>query len=134
MKRSICQNLTSNHLFLNTKILIQFSGMVSVCAGCDSYYPWSAAIVSSISGLVYLIFSHLSVKYKLDDPLDAFAVHAGAGVYFINILLPNFSYECRLSSFFLVTCRYVKKAAKVMFVQNFVCEMLMKLTTGFLFC
>ncbi len=29
--------------------------MVSICAGCDSYYPWSAAIVSSISGVVYLV-------------------------------------------------------------------------------
>ena len=53
-----------------------------MCAGCDSYHPWSAVIVSSISGLVYIIFSNLALRNKLDDPLDAFAVHAGAGTEF----------------------------------------------------
>lgn len=57
------------------------AGMVSVCAGCDGYYPWAAALVSAIAGGVYITISLLLVKLKIDDPLDAVAVHAGAGLW-----------------------------------------------------
>ena len=29
----------------------QILGMVSVCAGCDAYYPWVAAILGCIAGV-----------------------------------------------------------------------------------
>ena len=54
-------------------------GMVSVCAGCDAYYPWVAAILGCIAGVVYLICSLILVKLKIDDPLDASPIHLGAG-------------------------------------------------------
>ena len=53
--------------------------MVSVCAGCDAYYPWVAASLGSIAGLIYLFCSSLLVKLKIDDPLDASPIHLGAG-------------------------------------------------------
>ena len=53
--------------------------MVSVCAGCDAYYPWVAAILGCIAGVVYLICSLILVKLKIDDPLDASPIHLGAG-------------------------------------------------------
>ena len=53
--------------------------MVSICSGCDGYYPWTATAVSSVAGLVYLVVADLAGRNHLDDPLDAFAVHAGAG-------------------------------------------------------
>jgi len=59
--------------------------MVSICAGCDNFAPWAASIVSGISGVIYLILSHLLIKVKLDDPLDAFAVHAGAGKSHVSV-------------------------------------------------
>ena len=55
-------------------IMIHYIGMVSVCAGCDAYYPWVAASLGSIAGLVYLL-----IKLKIDDPLDASPIHLGAG-------------------------------------------------------
>lgn len=55
------------------------AGMVSICAGCDGYYPWMSALVGSIAGLIYIILSLLMVRLKIDDPLDAVAVHAGSG-------------------------------------------------------
>ena len=58
---------------------ILLSGMVAVCAGCDAYYPWVAAALGSLSGVVYLLASLLLVKLKIDDPLDATPVHFGAG-------------------------------------------------------
>ena len=60
-------------------ILVKYIGMVSVCAGCDAYYPWVAASLGSIAGLVYLFCSYLLVKLKIDDPLDASPIHLGAG-------------------------------------------------------
>ena len=39
--------------------------MVSVCAGCDAYYPWVAAILGCIAGVVYLICSLILVKLKI---------------------------------------------------------------------
>lgn len=55
------------------------AGMVSVCAGCDLYYPWIASMIGAISGILYVAISLLMVKLKIDDPLDAVAVHAGSG-------------------------------------------------------
>ena len=55
------------------------AGMVSVCAGCNSYYPWISAGIAFVAGVIYVSISLLMVKLKIDDPLDAVAVHAGAG-------------------------------------------------------
>lgn len=53
--------------------------MVSACAGCDAYYPWAAAAVGCIAGMLYLAASMILVKLKIDDPLDAAPVHGVAG-------------------------------------------------------
>ena len=53
--------------------------MVAQCAGCDSYEPWAAFIIGLMAGLVYVGVSHGMLKLKLDDPLDAVAVHFGGG-------------------------------------------------------
>ena len=53
--------------------------MVSVCSGCNAYYPWIASGIAAVAGVVYVSLSLLMVKLKIDDPLDAVAVHAGAG-------------------------------------------------------
>ena len=60
---------------------VTLSGMVSVCAGCDGYYPWAAALVSAVSGALYVVVSKLVISIKVDDPLDAVAVHAGSGLW-----------------------------------------------------
>ena len=53
--------------------------MVSVCAGCDAYYPWVAAILGVIGAAIYLMVSLLLVSLKIDDPLDAFPIHFVGG-------------------------------------------------------
>ena len=55
------------------------AGMGSICAGCNSYYPWIASGIASVAGVVYIFLSMLMVRLKIDDPLDAVAVHAGSG-------------------------------------------------------
>ena len=53
--------------------------MVSVCCGCDGFYPWSAFLAGFVGGLIFLAISKLLVMIKIDDPIDAVAVHGGAG-------------------------------------------------------
>ena len=55
------------------------AGMVSQCAGCDEYAPWGALIVGIFGGIAFIIVHIAMLKCKLDDPLDAVAVHGGGG-------------------------------------------------------
>ena len=56
-------------------------GLVSVTASCGTIYPWSATIIGFVGGCVYLSGSALLLKLKIDDPLDAFAVHGCCGFW-----------------------------------------------------
>ena len=53
--------------------------MVSVCGGCDAYYPWAALFLGSIAGALHLLASIILVKMKIDDPLDAAPIHFVCG-------------------------------------------------------
>ncbi|CAK5077079.1 unnamed protein product [Meloidogyne enterolobii] len=70
--------------------------MVSACAGCNKMFVWltktlprcfvfrpvwTSAITGSIAGMAYLAFSELCLIMRIDDPLDAFAVHFGGGLW-----------------------------------------------------
>ncbi|KAK3756579.1 hypothetical protein RRG08_045094 [Elysia crispata] len=67
-------------------------GMVSICAGCNMIRPWVAAIVGLIGGIFFNVTSWGMTKLHVDDPLDAVAVHLGAGIWgVINVAL--FHYE-----------------------------------------
>ncbi|EYC30931.1 hypothetical protein Y032_0004g1856 [Ancylostoma ceylanicum] len=57
------------------------AGMVSACAGCNRMEPWASSFTGIGAGLIYLGLSHFMIKIKVDDPLDAFAVHAGGGFW-----------------------------------------------------
>ena len=61
--------------------LILFTpGMVSLCAGCNLYEPWGALIVGAMGGAGFLAVHFCMLKLKLDDPLDAVAVHGAGGI------------------------------------------------------
>jgi Amt family ammonium transporter len=55
-------------------------GVVAICAGCDKYNIGSAFIIGFFAALTYMGISKLMLICKLDDPLDAVAVHAGGGL------------------------------------------------------
>jgi len=65
-------------------------GLVSITAGCATVYPWHAIIIGFVGGLAYLGGSRLELKLKIDDPLDAFAVH-GCGGFWACIAVGLFS-------------------------------------------
>ena len=65
------------------------AGMVSLCAGCNLLPPWTSFIVASLAGIVYVLLSIIIQLFRIDDPLDAIAVHGGGGIVGI-LALPVF--------------------------------------------
>merc|ERR1719402_541668 len=62
------------------------AGMVALCAGCDSYEPWASLIVGCGAGACFLGAHLLMLKFQLDDPLDAVAVHGAGGLWGLLVL------------------------------------------------
>jgi len=56
-------------------------GLVGITAGCATVNPWAAIIIGFIAAFVYHAASCMMRKLKIDDPLDAFAVHGACGVW-----------------------------------------------------
>jgi len=58
------------------------AGLVSITAGCSVTYPWHAVMIGMFGAFVYFGTSNLVLKVlKIDDPLDAFAVHGMCGFW-----------------------------------------------------
>ena len=57
------------------------AGLVSITAGCGSMECGSAVLTGLIGGFVYQAASMLVVKLKIDDPVDASAVHGFSGAW-----------------------------------------------------
>jgi len=67
------------------------TGMVSLCAGCNVYEPWAALVVGTFGGLGFIVVHFAMLRLRLDDPLDAVAVHGGGGLVGI-LAVPWFMY------------------------------------------
>uniref|UniRef100_A0A6U5E2K1 Ammonium transporter AmtB-like domain-containing protein n=1 Tax=Corethron hystrix TaxID=216773 RepID=A0A6U5E2K1_9STRA len=57
------------------------TGLVSITAGCSVFEPWAAAVVGMVAGVIYLLVSHLLIKLRIDDAVDAIPVHLGGGLW-----------------------------------------------------
>lgn len=57
------------------------TGMVALCAGCNVVHPYAAFIIGVIAGMAYVAWSTAVLYFKVDDPLDAVAVHLGGGIW-----------------------------------------------------
>jgi len=55
------------------------AGLVSITAGCASMHVWAAFLTGFIGAFVYYGASKTMLKLKIDDPLDAYAVHGACG-------------------------------------------------------
>ena len=56
-------------------------GLVGITAGTSVTTPWAAVVIGFLSAWVYHGASCLMCKLKIDDPLDAFAVHGACGAW-----------------------------------------------------
>ena len=80
------------------------SGLVSITAGCSVTYPWHAVIIGVIGSILFQGSSAFLVRFKVDDPLDAFAVHGVAGFWGVIsaglFAVPEYSYNGSCGAFF----------------------------------
>ena len=58
-------------------------GTISVAASCDSIEVWHAIVISFVACLLYSVGSKLLIKFKLDDPIEAFIVYGVQGLWSI---------------------------------------------------
>jgi len=57
-------------------------GLVAITASCGFVEVWAAAIIGSVAGVLYCAGSYIVLNVlKIDDPLDAVAVHGVNGVW-----------------------------------------------------
>jgi Amt family ammonium transporter len=57
------------------------SGLVAITAGCATVYPWASVVIGFCSALVYLWFSKLLIRLRIDDAVDAIPVHFANGIW-----------------------------------------------------
>ena len=54
---------------------------MSITAGCGNIHPRATIFVGFVGGIVYCNASDLLQKLKIDDPVEAFAVHGAGGIW-----------------------------------------------------
>jgi Amt family ammonium transporter len=57
------------------------AGLVSITSGCAFFEPWAAVLVGAIGGVIFPAFSRLLTRLRVDDPLEAGAMHGGCGMW-----------------------------------------------------
>lgn len=57
------------------------AGMVAICGSPDTYSMAESILIGVVGSVVYFILHHALIFCKVDDPLDASAVHFGAGAW-----------------------------------------------------
>ena len=57
------------------------AGLVSITSGCATLEPWAAVVTGMIGGIVFHESSKLLLRWRVDDPLDAAAVHGACGIW-----------------------------------------------------
>ena len=50
------------------------------CSGCNVYAPWASVVIGILGGGAFLAWHFFMLRMGWDDPLDAVAVHAAAGI------------------------------------------------------
>eukprot|EP00092_Neocalanus_flemingeri_P030374 GFUD01032972.1.p1 GENE.GFUD01032972.1~~GFUD01032972.1.p1 ORF type:complete len:797 (+),score=164.24 GFUD01032972.1:41-2431(+) len=55
-------------------------GIIATCAFCNLAEPYMTFIVGIFAAFVYVFIHHTMIWLKIDDPLDAVAVHSGGGI------------------------------------------------------
>uniref|UniRef100_A0A7S2DZY3 Ammonium transporter n=1 Tax=Haptolina brevifila TaxID=156173 RepID=A0A7S2DZY3_9EUKA len=82
LKRFLPTALGGSHVFdVGHTCNSILGGLVGVTAGCATFSPGAAFACGIVSSIFYHAGSCTSRKLKIDDPLDAFAVHGACGFW-----------------------------------------------------
>ncbi|GAB5371059.1 hypothetical protein AAMO2058_001546800 [Amorphochlora amoebiformis] len=88
---SICatlflQSLVEKKLSLWGLLNSALAGLVAITPGCATQTSWGALLTGGLAAVCVRAVSNLSVRYQIDDPVDAFAVHGACGFLGITVL------------------------------------------------
>jgi ammonium transporter, Amt family len=59
----------------------QSSGLVGITSACSVVEPWAAIFCGALGAVAYTIGAKLCLKLRIDDPVNATAVHFFAGMW-----------------------------------------------------
>eukprot|EP00009_Paramoeba_aestuarina_P001176 CAMPEP_0201506506 /NCGR_PEP_ID=MMETSP0161_2-20130828/441_1 /ASSEMBLY_ACC=CAM_ASM_000251 /TAXON_ID=180227 /ORGANISM="Neoparamoeba aestuarina, Strain SoJaBio B1-5/56/2" /LENGTH=526 /DNA_ID=CAMNT_0047900619 /DNA_START=95 /DNA_END=1675 /DNA_ORIENTATION=+ len=57
------------------------AGLVAITSPCVYIEPWAAVIIGMVAGVLYQLSARALIFLKVDDPIDAFPVHAVNGIW-----------------------------------------------------
>ena len=57
------------------------TGLAAITGGCATVEPWAAVVIGIFAGFFYLVGSHLMVRFRIDDAVDAIPVHMVGGAW-----------------------------------------------------
>mmetsp|Transcript_17183 Transcript_17183/g.43429 ORF Transcript_17183/g.43429 Transcript_17183/m.43429 type:complete len:594 (+) Transcript_17183:15-1796(+) len=66
---------------LQTVLNSLLAGLVSINASVDFAEQWAVCIIAGVGALVYFGTRNLLLRFRIDDPLEASAVHGAAGAW-----------------------------------------------------
>ena len=79
---SIYMNRNTNHIYdISSLCNGLLAGLVSITAGCGNVSDVGSLFIGLGGGIVYVLFSELLKKLRIDDPIDAFPVHGACGAW-----------------------------------------------------
>jgi ammonium transporter, Amt family len=74
------------------------AGMVAACAGCDQLDMWASVVIGIFAAGNFILLSWIILKFKVDDPTSAIAVHSAGGIVG-ELAVPIFSFKYGLVYF-----------------------------------
>jgi Amt family ammonium transporter len=69
------------HFDIGFSLNSALAGLVSITAGCSVVPDWAALIIGFSGCFIYVGWSKLMIAMKIDDPVDAVAVHGACGIW-----------------------------------------------------
>ena len=70
-------------------------GLVGITSACSVVDPWAAIVIGAIGSIFYTIGQKTCLKWQIDDPVNASAVHFFAGAW--GLMAPGIFAKVRLS-------------------------------------
>lgn len=77
----IASKFMTGHFDIGMVLNSALGGLVAITAGCSVVDDWAAVVIGFLASFVYIGASKLVLKCRIDDPVDAIAVHGACGIF-----------------------------------------------------